>query len=76
MSVRIERFGGECCEEELVRLSKVISEHRIGVLAGMGGGKTIDTAKIAADRAGIPVIVVPTIASTDAPCSGCAVRYS
>ena len=76
MSVRIERFGGECCEEELVRLSKVISEHRIGVLAGMGGGKTIDTAKIAADRAGIPVIVVPTIASTDAPCSGCAVRYT
>ena len=42
----------------------------------MGGGKTIDTAKIAADRAGIPVIVVPTIASTDAPCSGCAVLYS
>ena len=42
----------------------------------MGGGKTIDTAKIAADRAGIPVIVVPTIASTDAPTSGCAVIYS
>jgi glycerol dehydrogenase len=42
----------------------------------MGGGKTIDTAKIAADRAAIPVLVVPTIASTDAPCSGCAVLYS
>ena len=46
------------------------------VLVGMGGGKTIDTAKIAADRANIPVLVVPTIASTDAPCSGCAVLYS
>jgi glycerol dehydrogenase len=42
----------------------------------MGGGKTIDTAKIAAERAQIPVIIVPTIASTDAPCSGCAVLYS
>jgi glycerol dehydrogenase len=42
----------------------------------MGGGKTIDTAKIAADRANIPVLIVPTIASTDAPCSGCAVLYS
>jgi len=42
----------------------------------MGGGKTIDTTKIAADRAGMPVIIVPTIASTDAPCSGCAVLYS
>lgn len=29
-----------------------------------------------ADRAGIPVIIIPTIASTDAPCSGCAVIYS
>jgi glycerol dehydrogenase len=46
------------------------------VLVGMGGGKTIDTAKIAADRANIPVIIVPTIASSDAPCSGCAVLYS
>jgi glycerol dehydrogenase len=42
----------------------------------MGGGKTIDTAKIAADRGNMPVIVVPSIASTDAPCSGCAVVYS
>ncbi|MFA5354717.1 MAG: glycerol dehydrogenase, partial [Thermodesulfovibrionales bacterium] len=47
-----------------------------GVIVGMGGGKTIDTAKIAAERAQIPVIIVPTIASTDAPCSGCAVLYS
>ncbi|MEI6795811.1 MAG: glycerol dehydrogenase, partial [Methanomassiliicoccales archaeon] len=71
-----ESFSGECCEEELARLSTIIAEKRVDVLIGMGGGKTIDTAKIAADRAGIPVIVVPTIASTDAPCSGCAVLYS
>ncbi len=74
--IHIESFGGECCESELTRLSRVIGEKRIGVVVGVGGGKTIDTAKIAADRAGIPVIVVPTIASTDAPCSGCAVIYS
>ena len=72
----IETFGRECCEKELVRLAKVIEKNRIGVMIGMGGGKTIDTAKIAADRANIPVIIVPTIASTDAPCSGCAVVYS
>jgi len=71
-----ELFHGECCEQELSRLARVIQEQRIDVLVGMGGGKTIDTAKIVADRAGIPVIVVPTIASTDAPCSGCAVVYS
>jgi glycerol dehydrogenase len=75
-ALSIERFAGECCEKELTRLAAIIQEKNVDVLVGMGGGKTIDTAKIAADRANIPVLVVPTIASTDAPCSGCAVLYS
>jgi glycerol dehydrogenase len=75
-AIPVEVFRGECCESELSRLSATIAQTHADVLVGMGGGKTIDTAKIAADRAGIPVIVVPTIASTDAPTSGCAVIYS
>ena len=75
-AIAIETFRGECCETELARLSAIVAQQKVDVLVGMGGGKTIDTAKIVADRAGIPVIIVPTIASTDAPCSGCAVRYS
>ncbi len=75
-SISVELFSGECCETELTRLAGIIIRERVDVLVGMGGGKAIDTAKIAADRAGIPVIIVPTIASTDAPCSGCAVLYT
>jgi len=75
-SISVEPFNGECCGKELDRLSEIISVKKVGVLVGMGGGKAIDTAKIAADRAKIPVIIVPTIASTDASCSGCAVIYS
>lgn len=75
-SVRVEPFGGECSEAELTRIAGRIRECRAGVIVGMGGGKTIDAAKIAADRAGLPVVIVPTIASTDAPCSGCAVVYT
>ncbi|MFA6292687.1 MAG: glycerol dehydrogenase [Victivallales bacterium] len=74
--IAVDEFQGECCENELNRLAKIISRNKIDILVGMGGGKAIDTAKIASDRAGIPVIIVPTIASTDAPCSGCAVIYS
>src|SRR5512136_1538320 len=74
--IPIETFRGECCETELSRLSAIVARQHVDVLVGMGGGKTIDTAKIVADRAGIRVIIIPTIASTDAPCSGCAVRYS
>jgi glycerol dehydrogenase len=76
LSIPLGVFRGECCENEVSRLSSAIAREHVDVLIGMGGGKTIDTAKIAADRAGIPVIVVPTIASTDAPCSGCAVLYT
>lgn len=75
-AIGVEPFGGECCEKELGRLAEIISRNKVDVLVGMGGGKTIDTAKIAADRAGIPAIIAPTIASNDAPCSGCAVVYS
>lgn len=75
-SLDVERFGGECCERELSRLATIIGDRKAEVLVGMGGGKTIDTAKIAADRARIPVLIVPTIASTDAPCSGCAILYT
>jgi glycerol dehydrogenase len=74
--IRIELFNGECNEKELNRVAEIIRREKIDIMVGMGGGKAIDTAKIASDRAGIPVIIVPTIASTDAPCSGCAVIYT
>ncbi len=74
--ISIEPFSGECSEDTLKNLAERINLLKAGIIVGMGGGKVIDTAKIAADRADIPVIVVPTIASTDAPCSGCAVTYT
>ena len=74
--IHTELFRGECCEDEVTRLITIVSEKHVDVLVGMGGGKTIDTAKTAADRDRIPVIVIPTIASSDAPCSGCSVLYS
>jgi glycerol dehydrogenase len=74
--ILLEEFNGECCEKEIRRVSDIVTGSKINVIVGVGGGKAIDTAKIVADRAGIAVIIVPTIASTDAPCSGCAIIYS
>ncbi len=75
-NIFIEEFRGECSETELERLSNVIRETGADVIIGAGGGKVIDSAKIVADRSRIPVVIAPTIASSDAPCSGCAVIYS
>ena len=52
--------------------SKGISPTVIKVV-GVGGGKAIDAAKAAAAFAGLRVVVVPTIASNDAPTSACTV---
>lgn len=74
--IAVETFGGECTEQAIQHFIGAIQRASASLVVGMGGGKTIDTAKIAADRLGLPVIIVPTIASTDAPCSGCAVTYT
>lgn len=68
-------FKGECCDEEIERISKIASENNAAVIVGAGGGKTMDTAKICADAMGLPVIIAPSSASTDAPVSEIAVVY-
>ena len=40
-----EVFGGECCDPEIDRLKAVIADKGLDVVIGVGGGKTLDTAK-------------------------------
>ena len=68
-------FNGECCEEEVERIGKIARENGAAVIVGAGGGKTMDTAKICADEMGLPVIIAPSSASTDAPVSEISVVY-
>jgi glycerol dehydrogenase len=43
--------------------------------AGSGGGQTIDTARAAADILGAPLLIAPTVASNDAPCSALSIIH-
>lgn len=76
VSVVIEAFGGECCDEEIERLSLAARKSQVTVIVGIGGGKVLDTAKAVGYAMGLPVVVVPTLASTDAPCSALSVIYT
>lgn len=75
ITVTVERFGGECCQEEIDRVTGLLRDSGASVAVGIGGGKTADTTKMAAIATGARIVIVPTIASTDAPCSAIAVRY-
>lgn len=67
-------FCGECSRREVSRLQALAREHNCTCTIGLGGGKAIDTAKCVAE--GENLIIVPTIAATDAPTSHSAVLYT
>lgn len=70
------QFGLECTNDEVERLISISKENKCEVIIGLGGGKALDTAKAVANANDLPVITVPTIASTDAPCSSLSVVYN
>lgn len=72
----MEVFGGECSKKEIDRNMQILKEKGFDVVISIGGGKTIDAGKACAYYTHLPVIVVPTIASTDAPCSALSVIYT
>ncbi|ELY2497194.1 glycerol dehydrogenase [Cronobacter muytjensii] len=76
LNVKIAPFGGECSQNEIDRLRKLADNARCTAVLGIGGGKTLDTAKALAHFMAVPVAIAPTIASTDAPCSALSVIYT
>lgn len=71
-----EPFNGECSKSEIERLRRLIRQESSQVIVGVGGGKILDTAKAVAHFEGLPVIIIPTAASSDAPCSALSVLYT
>lgn len=68
-------FGGRCTEGDIQWLEELCREEACAAVMGLGGGSALDAAKAVAHETGLPAFIVPTIASTDAPCSAVSVVY-
>jgi glycerol dehydrogenase len=72
----VSTFGGECSLEEIERHVQALTPERVDCVLAVGGGKCVDAGKAVAFRLDTPVVIAPTLASNDAPCSALSVLYS
>ena len=74
LSCEFTKFGGEITREERDRVAEMA--RGFDAVISIGAGKTIDCGKSSANKAGVKFISMPPTASSDAPCSACAVIYN
>ncbi|TWI48264.1 glycerol dehydrogenase [Pseudomonas duriflava] len=67
-------FGGQCSDSKIDK--HVQAARDFDYIVGIGGGKTLNTAKATAHFPGKPVLILPTLASTNAPCTAISGIYN
>jgi glycerol dehydrogenase len=75
MGYQFEAFSGECTRASAAQLLEKARKFATNVVAGVGGGRAIDTAKAVSHELGSALVIIPTVASNDAPCSALSVQY-
>ncbi len=76
LRVHEQLFPGETSPEAVQGAATRCGMLEGALIVGMGGGRALDYAKAVADRAGRPVLMVPTSAATCAAASACAILYA
>ena len=71
-----EVFGGISSKSEIAKMQKIVEDEGIDTVVAVGGGSAVDTAKATAYYTGKHVVIIPTVAATDAPCTGLSVIYN
>ena len=73
---RWEVFGGISSKGEIEKMKQIVAEDKIDAVVACGGGSAVDMAKATAYYTGKHVVIIPTVAATDAPCTGLSVIYN
>jgi len=72
----LHEIQGECTRAEIGRIVDAAQRAKCATILGAGGGKVLDAARAAAAQLRLPLIICPTIASTDSPCCAISVIYN
>lgn len=75
-NLEFAEFSGECSANQIDTMAAKAGAADCDVVIAIGGGKAIDTAKGVRILRGGAIIVVPTVASNDAPTSRLAIVYT
>jgi glycerol dehydrogenase len=75
MEFHFEPFTGECTRASAEALTEKAQAFGTQIVVGTGGGRTIDTAKAVSHAMASNLVIAPTVASNDAPCSALSVQY-
>jgi glycerol dehydrogenase len=76
LKYHFEEFSGECTRSSAAGLSDKAKKFGAQVIVGAGGGRAIDTAKAVSHELDSALVIIPTVASNDAPCSALSVQYN
>lgn len=72
----VNAFTGESSMNNVHKLVDMCCEYKPDFIIGTGGGKSLDTAKYAAEIYDVPIVTIPTIAATCAAASNQIIVYS
>jgi glycerol dehydrogenase-like iron-containing ADH family enzyme len=75
-AIETATYSPDCSESSLTRLRQAVASHRADVIVGLGGGKALDTAKLLAHQAQLPVVTIPTSGATCAAWTALSNVYS
>ncbi|WP_226002868.1 iron-containing alcohol dehydrogenase family protein [Paenibacillus sp. BJ-4] len=75
VSYKIQLFQGQCTSSEIITFVQTAKQAKVDLIIGIDGGKTLDLSKAVAEKAGLPIVTVPTIAATCAAWSALTVLY-
>lgn len=76
VSYEIAIVSGYPTDEKAEKYSREAKEKGKDLIIAVGGGRIMDLSKAAADKAGLPVVTIPTVAATCAAWSTLSVLYT